>query len=154
MPSSLTAQVATKLIMENNGRTAKEIIRDGLDRGIIRGTVAGQVGALVKLYIHSGSLPDVRRDEQRRPYRYYLKGSTVVQQQPKVISEPITFRPTSEQEEILMALIETRKYSNRSEAVNWLLNEGIASKQVDIRRIIQTYREIERLRQEVQQIGS
>ena len=154
MPSPLTGQVATRLIMENNGRTAKEIIRDGLDRGIIGGTVAGQVGALVKLYIHSGSLPEVRRDEQKRPYRFYLKGSTVVQQIPKLISEPVTFRPTSEQEEILAALTETRKCSNRSEAVDWLLKEGIASRQEDIRKILQTYREIERLRQEVQQIGS
>lgn len=153
MRSPLTAQVATRLVMENNGRPAQEIIRDGLDRGIIGGTAVGQVGALVKLY-NSGSLPEVRRDTQQRPYRYYLKGSTVVQQIPKLISEPITFRPTSEQEEILTALIETRKCSNRSEAVQWLMSAGIASKQGEIHRIVQTYKEIERLRQKVQQTVS
>ena len=153
MSGPFASQVATRLIMENPGWYAKEIVKDGLNRGIIGGTVQGQVGALVKLY-NGGSLPEVWRDEQQRPYRYYPKGSVVVQQLPKPISEPITFRPTSEQEEILTALTETRKCSSRSEAIHWLLSEGIASKQGDIRRIVQTHREIERLRREVQQIGS
>ncbi len=153
MPSPLTAHVATRLVEENPGWPAQEIIRDGLDRGIIGGTVTGQVGALTKLY-NSGSLPEVRRDERQRPYRYYPKGAVVVPQLQKPVSEPITFRPTPEQEEILTALTETKKCSSRSEAVHWLLNQGIASKQGDIRRIVQTYREIERLRREAQQIGS
>ena len=153
MASSLTPKVAVSLVRDNNGGTAKEIIRDGLDRGIIRGTVAGQLGALVKLY-NGRRLQEIKRDEQKRPYRYYLKESVVVQQTPQYISEPITFRPTSEQEEILTALTETRKCSNRSEAVQWLICAGIASKSGEIHRIVQTYREIERLRQQVQQTGS
>ncbi len=154
MASSLTPQVATSLVRDNNGGTAKEIIKDGLGRGIIRGTVAGQVGALVKLY-NDRRLPEVKRDEQRRPYRYYLRGSAVIQQPPPSISESIiTFRPTSEQEEILTALTETKKCSNRSEAVQWLISAGIASKRDAIHRIVQTYKEIERLRKQVQQAGS
>ena len=154
MASPLTAEVATRLVCENPGRPAQEIIRDGLDRGIIRGTVLGQVGALVKLY-NSRSLPEVWRDKRQRPYRYYPKGSVVIQQPTPSTSESIiTFRPTSQQEEILTALIETRKCSNRSEAVQWLMSAGIASKRGDIDRIVQTYKEIERLRRQVQQTVS
>jgi len=154
MSGPLTPQVATSLVRGNNGGTAQEIIRDGLDRGIIRGTVAGQKGALVKLY-KGRKLHEVKRDERQRPYRYYLRGSAVIQQPSPSTSESIvTFRSTSEQEEILTALTETRKFSNRSEAVQWLLIEGIASKRGDIHRIVQTYREIERLRKEAQQIGA
>lgn len=154
MSGRLSPEVATKLVAENEGRTAKEIIVDGLDRGIIGGTVAGQQGALVKLY-SNGRLLKVRRDRQQGRYRYYLKGSTGIQQAPKSVAETIvTFRPTYEQEEILTALTETRKCSNRSEAVSWLLSEGIASKQADIHKVLQNYREIERLRREVQEIAS
>jgi len=153
MPGPFTSQVATRLIMENPWRCAEEIVRDGFDRGIIKGTFPGQRGALAKLY-NSGSLPEIRRDESKRPYRYYPKGADVVQQISEPISEPISFRPTSEQKEILKALTETGKCANWSEAVNWLLSAGIVSKQEDIHRIKQTYREIERLRREVQQIGS
>ena len=153
MSGPLTVEVATKLVLENTGRSPQEIIRDGLDRGIIRGTVAGQVGALAKLY-NSGRLQEVWRDEQQRPYRYYTKGSVVVPLSPKPISEPITFRPTPEQEEILDALTETRNCSSRSEAVHWLLNQGMASKQKAIHGILQKYRAIERLRREAQQIGA
>ncbi len=153
MASPLTPQVTMNLVRENNGGTAQEIIRDGLDRGIIRGTVTGQVGALVKHY-NGRRLPEVRRDDRQRPYRYYLKESVIVQQTTQYISEPITFRPTSEQEEIITALTETKKCSNRSEAVQWVLNVGIASKREDIHRIVQAYKEIERLRRQVQQTGT
>ena len=151
MVSSLTSKVAVSLVRDNNGGTEKEIIRNALDRGIIRGTIAGQMGALVKID-NGNRLPEVERDEQKRPYRYYLRGSAVIQQPPPSTSESIiTFRPTSEQEEILTALTETRKCSNRSEAVQWLMSAGIASKRGDINRIVQTYKEIERLRRQVQQ---
>ncbi len=154
MASPLTPKIATSLVKDSNGSTAKEIIRDGLDRGIIRGTIAGQIGALVKLY-NGRRLPEVERDEQKRPYRYYLRGSAVIQQPPPSTSESIiTFRPTLEQEEILTALTETKKCSNRSEAVQWLISAGITSKRAEIHRIVQTYKEIERLRQQVQQTGS
>jgi hypothetical protein len=156
MPSSFTAQLATRLITENPGRSAQEIVRDALDSGIIgsrgRNRIAGQVGALVKMY-NRGNLPEVRRDEQQRPYRYYPRGAATAQPPSKPICEPVTFRPTLEQEEVLTALTETRRFSSRSEAVIWLLNQGIAANQGDIRRITQTYAEIERLRRQVQQIG-
>ena len=157
MASPFTSQVATKLIRENPGWSAQEIVKDALDRGIIgsrgRNHMAGQVGALAKMH-NSGSLTEVWRAEHQRPYRYYPKDAAIVQQQPKPVSEPITFRPTPEQEEILTALTETKRFLSRSEAVQWLLAQGIASKQGDIYRIVQTYREIERLRSEVQEIGT
>ena len=155
MPSSFTAQVATKLIVENPGRTAQQIVRDALDRGIIssrgRNRIAGQVGALAKMY-NDGRLLEVRRDEQQRPYRYYPKGSVTVHPPSKPVAEPVTFRPTLVQEEVLTALTETRRFSSRSEAVVWLIDEGIAAKQSYVDRITQTYREIERLRRQVKQV--
>ena len=156
MPGPFTVQVATTLIRENPGWSAQEIVRDALSRGIIgskgRYPIAGQAGALVKMYI-GGRLPEVQRNEQQRPYRYYPKGAVYVQPPSKPTSEPITFRPTQRQEEILTALTETKKFSSRSEAVHWLLDKGIASKQGDISKIMETYREIERMQREVQQIG-
>ena len=58
------------------------------------------------------------------------------------------------QEEIITSLTETRNCSNRSEAVSLLLSEGITSKQAVIRKIVEAYREIERLRREAQKIGT
>ena len=49
MTNSLTPKVAMNLIRENNGGTVEEIVGDGLNRGIIKGTVKGQRGALKQL---------------------------------------------------------------------------------------------------------
>ncbi len=156
MPDPFSAKVATTLIRENPGWSARDIVKDALRHGIIgskgRNPVAGQVGALSKMY-NSGRLPEVQRDEQQSPYRYYPKGAVRVQFPPKPTPEPVTFRPTLQEEEILTALTETKRFSSRSEAVHWLLDKGIASKQGDISKIMETYREIERMRREVQQIG-
>jgi len=156
MAGYFSPDVAVKLIKENPGRSAQEIVKDALDRGIIssRGhsRMAGQVGALAKMY-NNGRLPEIMRDEQQRPFRYHMKGATVVLPQPKPISEPVTFRPTPQQEEVLTALTETRRLPNRSEVVSWLLDQGIAANRVDIDKIVQTYAEIQRLRHQVQQIG-
>ena len=114
--------------------------------------MAGQVGALAKMY-KDGRLPEIMRDEQQRPFRYHTKGTPVVLAQPIPTPEPVTFRPTPQQEEILTALTETKKIPNRSEVVIWLLDQGIAANRVNIDKIMQTYAEIQRLRRQVQQIG-
>ena len=153
MTNSLTPKVAMNLIRENNGGTVEEIVGDGLNRGIIKGTVKGQRGALGKLY-NGGELPDVKRDKQGKSFHYYLKDSPIIQQAPTSVSGPITFRPTLEQEGILSALTEIKKCSNRSEAVQWLLKEGIASKRKYITEVMQSCEKIERIRQQANQIGS
>lgn len=156
MAVSFSPEVATRLIKENPGRTAEEIVGDALDRGIIstRGQdrMTGQIGALAKMY-NNDRLPEIIRNESQRPFRYYPKGATVVNPQPKPLSDPVTFRPTLEQEAVLIALNETRKFTNRSEAVNWLLDQGIAANKSNIDKIVQAYSEIQRLRQQVQQIN-
>ena len=155
MPSSFNAYVATRYVMQHPGCTAKEVVTDLLNTGQIasrgRNRMAGQVGAFVKMF-NSGRLPDLRRDVQQRPYRYYPKGSATVQPPSKPICEPVTFRPTTEQERVLTALTETRRFSSRSEAVVWLIDHGVAANQEEISRIAQTYEEIERLRRQVQQL--
>jgi Arc/MetJ-type ribon-helix-helix transcriptional regulator len=152
MANPLSRQVALSLIKAKNGGTAQEIIKGGINTGIIKGTLPGQVGALVKLY-NGGKIPEVKRDEQNRPYRYYINGPVNVQQLQPFISGAVTFRTTQEQEDILTALIETKRFSNKSEAVQWLISEGIASKRGDINKIVQTYKEIESLQLQVKKMG-
>jgi hypothetical protein len=155
MADSFSPDIATRLINERPGRSAEEIVGDALDRGIIKTTgrdrMAGQIGALAKMY-NNGRLPEITRDQHQRPFRYYPKGAKVISPQPKALSEPVTFRPTPEQEAVLTALIETRKFSNRSDAVSWLLDQGIASNKSSIDKIVQAFREIQQLRRQVQQI--
>ena len=157
MAGPFSPEVATRLIKENPGRTAEEIVRDALDRGIIISRsfngMAGQTGALAKMY-NNQRLPQVVRNESQRPFRYYPQGATVINSQSKPLSDPVTFRPTPEQEVVFTALNETRKFSTRSEAVSWLLDQGITSNKSSIDKIVQAYNEIQRLRQQVQQIGS
>jgi hypothetical protein len=155
MASSLTPQVAMQLVEKNNGGTAQKIIRFGLDAEIIRSSgrsrIAGQVGAFVKMY-NAGHLPQVYRDEKHRPYKYYLKGSIPVEQSDKLVSEPVTFRPTTEQEKILTALTETKTFPSRSEAIIWLLQQGITANEEYIRKIKDAYSKIEEQMQIAQRI--
>ena len=154
MAESFSPEVATRLIKENPGRSSKEIAKDALDRGIIgsRGhnPLAGQGGALVKMYLE-GRLPEVRRDDQSRPYRYYPKDSAIAATVTRSI-DSISFRPTVRQEEVLTALVETRKFANRSEAVTWLIDQGISANRQNLDKIIQAYRAIENLRHQAPQL--
>ena len=135
MPQSFSPDIATDLIRENPGRTSKEIVRDALDRGIIgsrgRDPLAGQGGALVKMFLQE-RLPDIWRDEASHPYRYYPKRTGIEPLNAKRLStmqlttQGITFRPTVEQERVLTALVSVGAFSTRTEAIQLLLDRGIA----------------------------
>ena len=158
MPQPFSPDVATRLIGEMPGSTAQEIVTYGLDRGIIGSTgrypLAGQGGALVKMYLEH-RLPEVYRDETRRPYRYYPKGignsqPQATQARPlEAASQSTSFRSTPEQDKILTALIPVGAFSNRTDAIKWILDQGIAAKQDLIQQALETHKQIEHLRKGV-----
>ena len=158
MPQPFSPDVATNLICENPGRTDKEIVRDALTRGIIgttgRDPLAGQRGALLKMYL-AGRLPDIWRDESRRPYRYYPKrtgNDHLDSKRPTPvhpITQGITFRPTTEQDQVLTALVSVGAFSTRTEAIQWVLDQGVAAKRGFIQQALDTHQQIEKLRQEL-----
>ena len=158
MAQPFTPDIATDLIREEPGRPASEIVRDALSRGIIgtRGEdpIAGQRGALVKMYLE-GRLPDIRREESSRPYLYYPKRMANVdfngRQSPTVqpSTQGITFRPSTEQDQVLTALVSVGAFSNRTDAIRWLLDQGITAKQDLIQRALETHKQIEHLRKGV-----
>jgi len=148
MSRSFNPRVATTLIKENPGRSAEEIVRDALGRGIITSSgqdpLRGQMGALVKMYLGQ-RLPEVTRDTGRRPYRYYPKhlapdvDSAIPQQ--TIPSRPISLILTSEQDEILKALVSAGRFSAASDALKWLVDQGIKVKGSEINHLLSAYRE-------------
>ena len=158
MPQPFSPEVASRLIRENPWRTTDEIVSDALARKIIGSTgrdpIAGQGGALVKMYLE-GRLPEVCRDETRRPYRYYTKG--IGNSQPQATpARPLenapqttSFRSTLEQDEILTALVSVDAFSSRTDAIRWLLDQGITAKQELIQRALEAHKQIEHLRKGV-----
>ena len=156
MPQPFNPDIATKLILENPDRTNEEIVTDALARGIIgsrgKDPLASQGGALTKMYLE-GRLPDIRRDESRRPYRYHpkhtannhfnSKNPTTV----KSVIQGITFRPTTEQDQVFTALVSAGSFPTRTEAIQWVLDQGVAAKRDFIRQALDTHQQIEKLRQ-------
>ena len=163
MAQPFSPEIATNLIGLNPGRTATEIVEDALARGIIsskaKDRIASQGGGLVKMFLEK-RLPNVRRDETRRPYKYYptwnyvvvaTEGNQPVNKSPLPNPAPqaTTFRPTPEQDQILTALVSVGASSNRTEAIHWLLNQGIAARRGVIQQALETHKQIERLRKGV-----
>ncbi len=158
MPQPFSPNVATRLIGENPWRTTDEIVSDALARGIIGGRrrdpIAGQGGALVKMYLED-RLPEICRDDTRLPYRYYPKGIGNSQRQAtparplEAAPQTTSFRSTPEQDKILTALISIGAFSSRTDAIKWLLDQGIAAKQDLIQQALETHKQIEHLRKEV-----
>lgn len=158
MPQPFSPDIATELIRENPSKTSKEIVRDALDRGIIgsrgRDPLAGQGGALVKMFLQD-RLPDIWRDESSHPYRYYpkrtgnepLNGKQSSPMQPS--AQGITFRPTVEQERVLASLDSVGAFSTRTEAIQWLLDQGIAAEHDLIQKALEAHKQIEDLRKGV-----
>lgn len=135
MAGPFSPRVATRLIYENPGRTGDEIVEDALSKDIIAGTLQGQRGALVKMW-QAGRLPQVRRDESRRPYRYYPKDQdgevSSLRVQPldreDRATQVVSFRPTLKQDRVIDALVSIGVAASRTEAVQLLLEQGIAAK--------------------------
>ena len=159
MPQSFSPRVATMLIQETPYRSAKEIVSDAIHREVIstggRDPLAGQVGALAKMY-NDGRLPQVGRDESRRPYKYYPLDGRIAdnpevrpRQVARVHPATITLRPTAEQDEVLNALISVRACSSRSQAIDWLLTQGIAAHRETIQEALKVHGQIEELRRAV-----
>ena len=158
MSQSFSPEVATRLIRENPGRDSEQIVTDALDRRIItsRGLdrLAGQRGALAKMY-NAGRLPEVRRDETRRPYRYYPRNDTdgrleqIPPPVPSAVVSAISFRPKPEQDEMLEAVVSVGAFSNRNDAVLWTLEQGIEARRDFFQQALITYRQIEKLREGV-----
>ena len=137
-------------------RTNEEIVADALARGIIgsrgKDPLASQGGALTKMYLE-GRLPDIRRDESRRPYRYHPKrteNNQLDSKDPPTIQpviQSITFRPTAEQDQVLTALVSVGAFPTRTEAIQWVLDQGVAAKHDFIQQALDTHQQIEKLRQ-------
>lgn len=157
MAEPFSPEVADQLIRERPGRTAEEIVSDALSRGIIGSrsrnfAIASQGGALVKMY-QQGRLAQVWRDESQRPYRYYPAGYREDPDSRKIagpsvepVSAVVSFRPTQKQERVVAALVAVGIAASRSEAVHWLLDQGIAAKSDFVERAIATQAQIEELR--------
>lgn len=102
-----------------------------------------------------GRLPEVCRDRTRHPYRYYPKG--IGNSQPQAtLARPLgaapqatSFRSTPEQDKIFTALISVGVFSSRTDAIKWLLDQGIAAKQDLIQQALETHKQIEHLRKGV-----
>ena len=60
-----------------------------------------------------------------------------------------SFRSTPEQDKIITALISVGAFSSRTDAIKWLLDQGIAAKQDLIQQALETHKQIEHLRKGV-----
>jgi hypothetical protein len=170
MVEPFSPEVATRLIHDRPGRTAAEIVKDALSHRVIgsrgKDPVQGQMGALVKMYLH-GRLPQVWRDESQRPFRYYSSEhqSTVRDRTPGVagagrsvgqparadtVSQVISFRPTPWQDRVIGALVGVGVAASRTEAVQWLLEQGISARSEFVERALATQAQIEELRRGMQ----
>ncbi len=64
-------------------------------------------------------------------------------------TQGITFRPTVEQDRVLTALVSVGAFSTRTEAIQWVLDQGLAAKRDFIQQALETHQRIEKLRQEL-----
>ena len=125
-----TPQLATEYIKAHPGKTSEEIVRDLCDRGIIECNSdipgGGQRGALSKMYT-GGRLPEVRRDETRRPYRYFPRNGHANQPQPvgSASTQSINLKLTETQEKVLEGLVAMETVANRTEGIHLLIDHGI-----------------------------
>lgn len=163
MSQPFSPELANRLIHDKPGMTAKEIVGEALSRGIIEGTMVGQQGSLSKM-LTNGKLPQVVRDETRRPYRFYprthrrdlpsdepTEASDGPSPRPNFLPQVISFRPTSKQDRIVTALVLVKKAASRSEAIQWLLEQGISARLDQIEQVVAGADQIEEILREMQE---
>ena len=146
-------QIALDLVRQYPGQTPEEYAKMALDRGLCASDSKKPILSLsttMRKEYREGRMPDIRSARVDGKLRFFPKNHLVNQRD-------IPFRPNvaitvvlpPEDSEIIDMLVEIGRFNNRSEALSWLVREGIKNKEGELNQARDVLNKIRQLKKSV-----
>lgn len=129
-------KIVVELIKKYPGLTAEEYAKMALDQGLCGSDSKNPVFSLattLRKEYREGRMPSIRAEKIGGKLRFYpLNYPDNKQDKSHKPDVAITGVLSAEDSESIDALVEIGKFKNRSEALSWLVKEGIKTKQEEL----------------------
>jgi len=146
-------KVVPGLIRANPGLTAEEYAKMALEQGLCSSDSKNPVFSLATTLmkeVREGRMQGVEaRKVDGRLHFFPTNSQSKSQATPPKRDRAISIIIPSDIGEITDMLVEIEKFKNQSEALIWLMREGISAKERELEQAVKTIREIRRLKQSV-----
>ena len=148
--------VAPKLIRQTPGMTAREVAEQALDRDLCDSDAQDPISSLANTLakeVREGRHPEVRAEQVGGILRYYPTSVVLSTESdnasslPPSLGETVPVRLPRANIEVADLLVETGQYKTRSEALAWLVAEGIVRNESRIRKVREAAEQIRAIKQ-------
>ena len=149
---------APDLIRQNSGLTAPEVAELALNQGLCGSDAKDPIASLgntLAKEVREGRLPEIRAKQVNGVLRYYdtLASRTTTPSSgghaPPITEEVVTIRLPPEHVEAADLLVEVAQHRTRSEALAWLVAEGVRQNQPQMERVRKAVEQIRVIKQSV-----
>lgn len=140
--------VATSIIPAFPGETARWYAEEYLhdNKSDAKDPVQSLANTLDK-QVREGKEPRIRRERVGGIYRYFPASKSI---NPNSLHEVVTqIKLSSEELQDIDNLVAIGKFSNRNDAIKWLIIEGIKANRDYLNKVSETKRKIEQLKKEI-----
>ena len=148
MKKGFSHVVAPDLVRQKPGMTAEEVAELALRRGLCSSDAKKtdpktSLGNTLAKEVREGRLPEIRAERVGGVLCYYPasdgppRSSTTTTSPPTSPDEPVSIRLPREKVEVADFLVEAGQFSTRSEALAYLVGEGIARNHPQIEKVRQ-----------------
>lgn len=142
--------LAVEIIKEYPGLTSLEVAREALDNSTITSSAKNpeqSFATTLNKQVQTGLEKRIRRERIKGVYRYFLVSAPSTSD----ASEEITaqFSLIAQELKDIDNLVAVGKFKNRSDAIKWLITEGIKTNRNYFDKVAETKNQIERLKKEI-----
>lgn len=154
MKSGFTEFTATRLIPDSPGKTAQEYAREYLQLGDNLSDAENPVESLANTLdkqVREGREKRVRRERVAGKYRFF-PASAPSNTDPDMVKEDIVIQVSLPKQELddLNNLIALDKFKSKSNAIAWLISEGVKANRNYLDKIANIRKQIEQMKREIE----
>ena len=156
-------KIIPDLVRANPGLTAKEYAKMALDQGLCNSDSkdpAFSLATTLMKEVREGRMLGVKAIRGERPQRFYPDNYTPSEAMKKIADDivnktlsnwdkPITILLPADVAQTMDMLVEVSRFGNRSEALIWLVREGIKTKNLELAQVKKVVEQIKQLKQSV-----
>jgi hypothetical protein len=142
--------LAIEIIKEYPGMTSREVAREALGSGLISSGAKNpeqSFATTLNKQVQTGLEKHIRRERIKGIWRYFLASAPSTQGSVEEIAAQ--FSLTAQEIKDIDNLVAVGKSKNRSDAIKWLVTEGIKTNRTYLDKVDETKNKIEHLKKEI-----
>jgi len=142
--------LAVTIIKEYPGLTSREVAQEAVNSGIVSSGAKDPVQSFattLNKQVQTGLEKRIRRERIKGIWRYFLASTSPTPNSSEEIVPK--FSLTAQELKDIDNLVAVGKFKNRSEAIRWLVTEGIKTNRIYLDKVDETKNHIERLKRDI-----